>query len=82
MQRLEVSCAVRQMYMSLGAKGLIIHHAMGMCHDVICSIYGSTKFSHTISQTAGFSKKIKEKLLNTKCVLIFSTAFSLKYFSL
>ena len=28
MQRLEVSCAVRLIYMSLGAKGLIYHYAV------------------------------------------------------
>jgi hypothetical protein len=50
-----------------------IQHAMRMRHIVISDLLGSTVFVHIISQTARFAKKKEKKVLNTKCVLIFST---------
>jgi hypothetical protein len=51
-----------------------IQHAMRMRHIVISDMPGSTEIFHILSQKARFSKK--KKLLNTKCVLLFSTTFS------
>jgi hypothetical protein len=50
-------------------------HEMHIRHIPTCNLPDSTIFFHIISWTAPFSKKKKPKLLNIKCVLIFSTTF-------
>jgi len=53
---------------------LCTQHAMHMCHIFICGLPSSEIFFHFISKMAKFQGGEK-KVLNIKCVLIFSTTF-------
>jgi hypothetical protein len=55
MQCLEVSCAVRSIYGSLGAKGLIIINNFGKTHMIHFMLCTSTNVP-TLQQADGFEK--------------------------
>jgi len=51
-----------------------IQHEMRMRHIVNCGLSGSPTFFCIIPPTARFSRE-RKKLLNKKCVLIYSTTY-------
>ena len=66
MQRLEVSCAVRRIYMSLGAKGLII-----ICQNVLPTCY--LLHIQPIARDTDYVKSEKKTSLQTAQILYFPT---------
>jgi hypothetical protein len=58
----------------VGARGhvaLLMQHATRMRHTVICGVWFQNIIPHYLINGTAFGKK----LLNVKCVLIFSTTF-------
>jgi len=70
--------AMRITYSDCVFVALVIQHAMHMRHIAICGLQAVQYFCTLSYKRQDFRK---EKLLNTKCVMIFSTTFVFKRFS-
>ena len=63
--------AVSATYSECVFVALGVYHVLHMRHIVICGLSGCALFLHITPETAQFPEK--RKLLNIKCILIFST---------